>query len=149
MSGATCCEPDHSESFVSGPFTARQILMLNVLILAAFFAAAILLAHISRRFRRIKSTPLRWSARGLAGVVALFSFLVCGAAVAGLYKEHTRTAPLPELRVDGSAEEVQRGQAIADSFCAGCHSPSGTLTGGEEIGKHLPINLGSFVSSNL
>jgi mono/diheme cytochrome c family protein len=149
MSGAEFYRPDHSESSVSGSFTTRQNLMLNILILADFLAAAILLVYLSRRFRYIKSTPLRWLGRGLTGVLALLSFLVCGAAVAGLYKEHMRTAPLPELHVDGGAEQVKRGQAIADSFCAGCHSPNGTLTGGEEVGKHLPINLGSFVSSNL
>jgi mono/diheme cytochrome c family protein len=123
--------------------------MINILVLAAFFAVAFAFVYFNRRLRRVRNTPARWLGRGLTGLVTLVALLVCGAAGAGLYKEHARAAPLPELRVDGTDEQVQRGHAIADSFCAACHSPNGTLTGGEEIGKHLPIDLGSFISSNL
>jgi hypothetical protein len=31
----------------------------------------------------------------------------------------------------------------------GCHSPTGTFTGGTDIGKHLPVYLGAFISPNL
>jgi cytochrome c553 len=149
MSGVEFCRANHSELFVSEPFAARQNHMLNILVLAALLAAALVFVYLNRRLQRITSTPARWLGRGLTGLVTLILLLVCGAAGAGLYKEHARAAPLPELSVEGTDEQIQRGQAIADSFCAGCHSTKGTLTGGEEIGKHLPINLGSFVSSNL
>ena len=55
---------------------------------------------------------------------------------------------MPELRVEGSVEQIKRGQDIANGFCDACHSRNGTLTGGEDIGKHLPLDMGSFVSSN-
>jgi mono/diheme cytochrome c family protein len=44
---------------------------------------------------------------------------------------------------------IARGKAVADGFCSACHSRSGTLTGGLDIGEHFPMPVGSFVSSNL
>jgi mono/diheme cytochrome c family protein len=149
MSDAEFGRAIHSGLFFSEPFTTRSNLMLNIFVLAALLAAALVFAYLNRRLGRVKNTAVRWLGRGLTGLVTLILLLVCGVAGAGLYKEHERAAPLPELRVEGTDEQVQRGQAIADSFCAGCHSPTATLTGGEDVGKHLPIDLGTFVSSNL
>ena len=69
--------------------------------------------------------------------------------IAGLLKLHTRSAPVPDLKVASTPEQIQRGQAIANSFCGACHSKTGPLTGGVDIGKDFPIPVGSFVSSNL
>jgi cytochrome c553 len=123
--------------------------MHYLIVFAAFLAAAVLFAWFSLRLRRIKKTSLRWLGSGLAGLIAILLSLTCVAAATGFYKQGLRSAPVPELRVEGRDEQIRRGQAIADSFCGGCHSESGTLTGGREIGKDLPINMGSFVASNL
>jgi mono/diheme cytochrome c family protein len=129
--------------------TARQIDMANLFVLAAFIAA-VLFAWLSLRLRGNKNIYLRWIGTGLTGFAALAFTLIGVIAAAGLYKERfSRSAPVPELRVEGSVEQIRRGQAIAGGFCDACHSPSGTLTGGEDIGKHLPLDMGSFVSSNL
>jgi len=66
-----------------------------------------------------------------------------------LYRLHARSAPVPDLKVAGTPGQIERGQAIADGFCASCHSKTGTLTGGFDVGKKFPIAIGSFVSSNL
>src|SRR5262249_33161726 len=55
----------------------------------------------------------------------------------------------PTSRVDTTPERIARGKALADGFCSGCHSKTGTLTGGADIGQDIPIPVGSFVSSNL
>jgi hypothetical protein len=34
-------------------------------------------------------------------------------------------------------------------FCSACHSETGTLTGGPDVGEHFPISVGSFIPSNL
>jgi mono/diheme cytochrome c family protein len=81
----------------------------------------------------------------LAAPVCLISILT----VAGVFEMHTRSASAPALKVVGTPEQIRRGQAIADSFCAACHSNAGQLTGGVDIGKEFPIPVGSFVSSNL
>jgi cytochrome c553 len=80
-----------------------------------------------------------------AAVFALLSAVT----IAGQYKLHSRTAPVPELTIASTPEQVSRGQAIATSFCASCHSKTGALTGGWDIGEDFPAPVGSFVSSNL
>jgi mono/diheme cytochrome c family protein len=123
--------------------------MTNLLVLAAF-AAAVLFAWLSFRLRGNKNAYARWIGTGVNGFVALALALVGVTATAGLYKErYARHAPVPNVQVKGSAEQIRRGQDIADGFCASCHSPNGPLTGGVDIGKHLPLRIGSFVSSNL
>jgi mono/diheme cytochrome c family protein len=111
--------------------------------------AAIFLVWLSIRARRIGSRLLKWSgivtAAALAGVA--WGFLVL--AFAGSIKQHRRSAPVPEVRVAGTAEQRQRGHAVVDSFCGSCHSKFGPLTGGMDIGKELTAPVGSFITSNL
>jgi cytochrome c553 len=123
--------------------------MHNLIVFAALLAAAALFAWLGLRLRSVKRPFLRWVGIGVADLLALTLVLICAAAAVGFYKQSSRIAPVPEMRVEGSDQQIQRGKAIADSFCGACHSKGGTLTGGEDIGKHFPIDLGTFVSSNL
>jgi cytochrome c553 len=124
--------------------------MANLIVFAVFIAAAVLFAWLSLRLRSVKSVAVRWIGAGLTGLIALALSLTCITAAVGFYKaQYSRSAPVPELRVEGSVEQISRGQDIADGFCGACHSRTGTLTGGEDIGKHLPLDMGSFIASNL
>jgi mono/diheme cytochrome c family protein len=62
-----------------------------------------------------------------------------------------RSAPVPDLKVAASPEQIARGEHLANSFCASCHSATNELplTGGVDLGKDFPMPLGSFVSANL
>ena len=124
--------------------------MRNLILLAALLVGAVLFACFSLRLRQVQKISLRWLGAGLTGFIAIVLFLTCIVASVGHYKQYySRHAPVPELRVEGSDEQMQRGRAIADSFCGGCHSPIETFTGGKDIGNHLPVYLGAFKSSNL
>src|SRR5262245_21872589 len=124
--------------------------MHNLILLAALLVGAVLFACLSLRLRQVKKISLRWLGAGLTGFIAIVLFLTFIVASVGRYKQYfSRRAPVPELRVEGSDEQMQRGRAIADSFCGGCHSPIETFTGGKDIGNHLPVDLGAFISSNL
>ena len=124
--------------------------MHNLILLAALLVGAVLFACFSLRLRQVQKISLRWLGAGLTGFIAIVLFLTCIVASVGHYKQYySRHAPVPELRVEGSDEQMQRGRAIADSFCGGCHSPIETFTGGKDIGNHLPVYLGAFKSSNL
>jgi hypothetical protein len=123
--------------------------MFNLIVLAILLAAAVFFVWLGRRLRHVGSAFLRWPAMALCGLVALILFLVCGAAGAGLYKAASRSAPIPDLRVEVTDDAVERGRDVATGFCGSCHSRIETMTGGEDLGKHLPINLGAFISSNL
>ena len=120
--------------------------MLNIIIQ---IAVAVLLLWASFRALRAENPFLKWGGGGLAALlgVAVFSLVVL--TVVGFFKLHARNAPVPDLDVVGTPEQIQRGQAIANSFCDGCHSGTGLLTGGVDIGKHLAVPIGSFLSSNL
>jgi mono/diheme cytochrome c family protein len=98
---------------------------------------------------RARVALLKWAGAGFGVLLTLIFGATTSIMTTGLYRLNARSAPVPDLKVSGTPEQIQRGQAIADSFCAACHSKSGTLTGGVDMGKKLPIPIGSFVSSNL
>jgi mono/diheme cytochrome c family protein len=123
--------------------------MLNVIGLVTLIAIAALLVWLSIRARRIKNSFLKWGGAGLAGLLAAVFGLVSLIMIAGLYKLHSRSAPVPDLKVAGTPEQIQRGQGIAKGFCATCHSTTGTLTGGADYGKHFPRPIGSLIVANL
>jgi mono/diheme cytochrome c family protein len=81
----------------------------------------------------------------LAAALSSASVLV----IAGFYKMHARSAPVQDIKVAGTPQRIQRGHAIADSFCGACHSQTAPLAGGFDVGEDFPIPIGSFVSSNL
>ena len=123
--------------------------MFDILNLAAPITAAALFAWLALWAWRSKNRLLKWGGAGAAGVLAvLVSILVVFMSI-GLVKLRTRAAATPELMVAGTASQVHRGKAIVDGFCGACHSKTGTLTGGMDVGKDFPIPIGSFVSSNL
>lgn len=123
--------------------------MHNVFGLVMLIATAALLVWSSIRAWRATNKLVKWGGVGLAAPLATAVSLTSVLTIAGMFKMHTRSAPVPDLKVAGTFERIQRGQAIADSFCGACHSQTGPLTGSVDIGDHFPIPVGSFVSSNL
>src|SRR5260370_23741047 len=122
--------------------------MSNFLGLTMSITAAALLAWSSLRSWQAKNNFLKWGAAGLAALLSIAVSLAGVIMVAGLFKLHARSAPASDLKVAGTPEQIQRGQAISDGFCSACHSRTGTLTGGLDVGEDLPVSVGSFVSSN-
>jgi mono/diheme cytochrome c family protein len=123
--------------------------MQNGLTVIALIVVAALLAWSGFRALRIANAVLKWSGAVLAALLSVAMLSIGALAVAGMVKQHARRAPVPDLKVEATDERIARGKAVADGFCGGCHTSTGTLTGGIDIGKHLPIHVGSFVSSNL
>jgi cytochrome c553 len=101
------------------------------------------------RARRIRSVGLRIAAMVLLAIASISAVSASVMATAGIIKANSRTAPIPTVHIIGNREQIERGAQIADSFCGACHSKSGALTGGVDIGKELAVRVGSFVSSNL
>jgi len=98
---------------------------------------------------RAESRLLKWGGAGLAALLSTITAIVSVMLIVGLLKAHSRSAPTAVMKVEGSPEQIRRGQEITDSFCSACHTKTGTLTGGVDIGEHFPVNVGSLVSSNL
>jgi mono/diheme cytochrome c family protein len=123
--------------------------MPDGVVLTTLIAAAAFLAWLSIRTWRSKNIALKWAGTGLVAVLAAVVSLVSALIIAGMFKLHARSAALPDIKAAGTSSQIQRGQAIADSFCGACHSKTGLLTGGFDIGDDFPVPIGSFVSSNL
>jgi mono/diheme cytochrome c family protein len=118
-------------------------------VLTMLIVAAALLAWFAIRCRHHKNIIFKWAGTGLAAVLAAAVCLIGALMIAGMFKLQVRSAALPDIKVAGTTSQIQRGHAISDSFCGACHSKTGLLTGGAEIGDDLPLPIGSFVSSNL
>jgi mono/diheme cytochrome c family protein len=123
--------------------------MLNVICVMILVATTAMLIRMTIWASRAHTAFVKWAGVGIGVALTAIFAAAASLTIAGLYRLNTRTAPVPDLKVAGTPEQVQRGHAIADGFCASCHSKTGTLTGGFDIGKKFPIPIGSFVSSNL
>lgn len=123
---------------------------MNILIeLVALIAIAALLIWSIFRARRIEDGILRWSGVAAATVLAVAVTSVSTLTMAGIIKQHSRRAPIPDVTAEATPERIARGKAVTDSFCSGCHTRTGPLTGGMDIGEHFPVPIGSFITSNL
>lgn len=123
--------------------------MQNIISLIALIAIASFMIWLIFRARRIRSAPLRWGGIGLTALLSVAILSVSALTIAGLVKQHSRSASIPDLKVEPTSERIARGKAIVDGFCSACHSKTGTLTGGSDIGNDFPIRIGSFIPSNL
>jgi mono/diheme cytochrome c family protein len=111
--------------------------------------AACLLAWSSRRAWRAGGPWVKWGGGSLAALASV-AFAAVGVLLAlGLWKLHARSAPRVIMHIASTADQIQRGHAIADGFCSGCHSTTGTLTGGLDLGTHIAAPIGSFVAANI
>jgi mono/diheme cytochrome c family protein len=123
--------------------------MLELLGPAMSITTAALLARASLRTWRAENKFLKWFGTGLAALFSAAVSVISVIMIVGLFKLHARGAPAPDLKVVATPEQILRGQAISNGFCSACHSSTGTLTGGLDVAKDLPVPIGSFVSSNL
>jgi len=94
--------------------------------------------------------------RTVGGVLlALVSVVVGLVSILGLMGILTiygsRGTPVQAVTVAGTAEQIARGEILANAGCSGCHSVGGTLplSGGEELFADIPIPLGKATPANL
>jgi len=123
--------------------------MFELFSLVMLIIIATLLAWLSFRAWRTKNGPIKWGGTSLTALSSIAVTVISLVMIVGLFKLHSRSAPAPVTKVAGTPEQVQRGKAISDGFCSACHSKTGMLTGGLDIGEHFHMPIGSFVSSNL
>ncbi|OAF10250.1 hypothetical protein AYJ54_11055 [Bradyrhizobium centrolobii] len=123
--------------------------MQNLIGLVLLIVASLLLIWLLTMVAKVRRRSLRWIGAVVLGVLLVMTSLLSGAVAAGLIKQHGRGAHLPVPAVEIDAGQVARGKAVSDSFCADCHSRTGTLTGGKDFAEEIPVPIGSFIPSNL
>jgi len=109
-------------------------------------------AWLTRRAWQAKRGYVKWLGVIVGGLLTLIIGLVSIIILIGLVQfSLPRGNPPTNLKVAATPEQIKRGEHIANAFCAGCHSANGNLplSGGNDMGKEIPIPLGSFVPPNL
>src|SRR6516164_1678952 len=122
--------------------------MRDIVGLVVVIAIAASLIWLPFRVCWVRNGLLKWSGVVLAVLLTVLVSSVSALTIAGMVKEHVRRAPIPDLKIEVTPERIARGKAVVDGFCSGCHSKTGTLTGGFDIGEDFPLHVGSFISSN-
>ena len=115
-------------------------------------AVSVLFGWLARRSWKTGNVVSKWAGTILSGLLSVLVGLLSILTVIGLVKAYApRTAPIPDLNVAATPEQIQRGEHIANTFCTSCHSLNKALplTGGVDLGLDIPIPLGNFVSPNL
>lgn len=124
----------------------------NLLGWLVIVVVAIGLGALALRAWRSKNTAVKLAGGLVSSLLTLAVALVGVLMLIGMLKVYpSRTAPVPDLKITASSEQIVRGQHLANSFCASCHSTTNELplTGGVDLGKDFPMPLGAFVSVNL
>lgn len=127
-------------------------MFINIFFLLVILAVSVLFGWLTRQAWKTKNAFSKWGGSILGGLLSALFGIISIVAMFGLVKAATpRTAPVPDLKVAGTPEQIQRGKHVADAFCTSCHSVTNELplTGGIDLGKDFPMPLGAFVSSNL
>jgi mono/diheme cytochrome c family protein len=124
----------------------------NILIWLVIVAAAVLLGWLTFRAWHAKRKVVKWGGVILSGLFTIVLTLLSIVMLIGIVKIYSpRNAPVLDLAIAGTSEQIARGEHLAGSFCASCHSATSELplTGGVDLGKDFPMPLGSYVSVNL
>ena len=124
----------------------------NILIWLGIIAVVVFLGWLTFRLWHAKRRVVKWAGAAVSGLFTVLLALMSVLMLVGMLKLYPlRSAPVPDLKVAASPEQIERGRHLASSFCAGCHSPNSELplTGGVDMGKDFPMPLGTFVSANL
>lgn len=125
---------------------------INFLTLLFFIALVVLFAWLTRRAWRARNLFLKWAGAFLGGALTLVALLISVVGLIGMYKFYNPAYnAVREVRVEGTPEQIARGEHLAAAFCVECHSTTNEfpMTGGVDLGEDLPMQLGSFYSANL
>jgi mono/diheme cytochrome c family protein len=127
-------------------------MIINVLVWIVLAAVTVGFGWLAVRAWRSRNLLARWLGGILSSLVTLILMAASIAAAIGLVKIYTpRGGPVQNIHVQGTPEQIARGEHIASVFCISCHSPNGQLPliGGLDLAKDIPMPIGSFVSVNL
>jgi len=132
---------------------AEVSMLLNVLLWLLIVAVTGLLGWLTWRAWRSRNGLVRWGGGLLTGLLTLVAAAVVGVIGRGLFIMYSAPphTPAPSMTVAGTPEQIARGEHLALSLCAGCHSATGEppMAGGVNVGQDSPVPIGDLISFNL
>lgn len=127
-------------------------MLINILFLAFLVALVIAFGFVAVRAWRSQNGVVKWGGTILAGLLTvLFAVvaLVVGKGTFDLLRPYP-VAPV-SVTIEGTPEQIARGEYLAAFLCASCHSQNGELplTGGKNLSDDSGIPLGDVYPPNI
>ena len=125
----------------------------NLIIWSLFIALS--LGGIWLAFRSLKAQKRLWKVTGVlgGGLLTLIFGAVALFGAKGLWVLYVPVGEVPDLRVQGTPEQIARGEYLASVSCNGCHGADGQrdqpLTGGLDLAAEIPLPLGPMIAANI
>jgi mono/diheme cytochrome c family protein len=124
----------------------------NVITLLILIALVVLFAWLTRRAWKSKRAWVKWPGIILAGLLTLLFAgvtLIIGKGVFDLYRPYPVAAV--NIPIEGTPEQIARGEHLASFLCATCHSTNGELplSGGNNLSQDSGLPLGDLYPPNI
>ena len=124
--------------------------MLSFLVLLALLIALVLLCV---RVWRIKRLVFKIPALLLSGLLTVVVAALTFVAVKGLLLVYVPPAPVTDVVIEGTPDQVARGEYLVNIACVTCHGANGSgalpLTGNMDFSHDVPAFAGTIASTNI
>ena len=124
----------------------------NIIGLVILVLIAVFFGWLTWRAWHAKNAIVKWMGVVFGALLTLVFALVSVVIAMGLYQFYApRGSPVEEIKVQGTPEQIARGQHLAGSLCVECHTTTGELplSGGLDMAAEAPIPLGHVYPVNL
>lgn len=127
-------------------------MIVNILIFLVVIALTVGAGWLTWRAVRAKRMGVKIAGGLGAGFLTLAFAAITfmgGLGIAMLY--FPGATPAPDIKIEGTPEQIARGEYLANIGCVECQSPGGALplSGGADFAAEYPVPIGSMVPSNL
>jgi mono/diheme cytochrome c family protein len=127
-------------------------MLSNAISLLILVGLTLGIVWLTLRARHLSRPVAKWAVVGAGTLFALILLVVSGVSSRGMVKVYApRGRPVRELKVVSTPERVARGQHIANTWCASCHTLNGQLplSGGLNLSVQAGMPLGDLFTINL
>jgi mono/diheme cytochrome c family protein len=128
-------------------------MLLNILSFLLLLVVLVFFGWLTTKAWRIKRLLLKIPAVLLSGLFTLVLIALTYVGGKGLAVAYIPPAPVPNLVVEGTPEQVARGEYIAKIACVGCHGANGSeefpLSGGTNMSDEIPAFAGTIETANI
>lgn len=125
---------------------------LNLAISLVVLAFAVFMGWLAVRAWRARNPFLKWGGGVLSSLLTLLIAAVSVLALVGLAKFYIPpNVPVPDVKISGTPEQVERGRYLARSLCVACHTVNSELplSGGLDFAREIPLPVGVIFPPNL
>jgi len=119
--------------------------LANLLSLLLLIGLVVLFGWLTYRAIRARKLWIKIPGTILAGLLTLVFAAVSVLGIVGLAKMNATTSlPVPNIKVEGTPEQIARGKYITSLGCVGCHGVKEQfpLTGGTDMAGEIRIRSG-------